>query len=83
MRQETSSASFSCADEHTGHKLVTTQLSFTHTLLTLSLSSAPLSTLPLFQRMHLPPDLSESVSRVSKVQQAPVCSSDGNKHLDF
>ncbi|KAG7327790.1 hypothetical protein KOW79_009396 [Hemibagrus wyckioides] len=35
------------------------------------------------ERMHLPPDLSESVSRVSKVQKAPVCSSDGNKRLDF
>ncbi|XP_060797817.1 elongator complex protein 4 [Neoarius graeffei] len=37
------------------------------------------------ERMHLPPDLSESVSRVSKVQPTPVCTSDGNKnkHLDF
>lgn len=54
----------------------TTLLPFTYTTLTLSLS---------FQRMHLPPDLSDSVSRVSKVQPTPVCTSDGNKnkHLDF
>ncbi|XP_060733332.1 elongator complex protein 4 [Tachysurus vachellii] len=35
------------------------------------------------ERMHLPPDLSDSVSRVSKVQHAPVCTTDRNKHLDF
>ncbi|KAF4083541.1 hypothetical protein AMELA_G00143090 [Ameiurus melas] len=35
------------------------------------------------ERMYLPPDLSDSVSRVSKVQLAPVCTSDGTKHLDF
>lgn len=35
------------------------------------------------ERMYLPPDLSDSVSRVSKVQPAPVCTSDGKKHLDF
>ncbi|MCI4383807.1 hypothetical protein PGIGA_G00030890 [Pangasianodon gigas] len=35
------------------------------------------------ERMYLPPDLSDSVSRVSKVQRTPVCTSDGNKHLDF
>ncbi|XP_046712971.1 elongator complex protein 4 isoform X2 [Silurus meridionalis] len=35
------------------------------------------------ERMFLPPDLSESVSRVSKAQITPVCTSDGNKHLDY
>lgn len=39
----------------------------------------------LFQRLHLPPDLSETVSRVSKTELAAGCgtTATGNKHLDF
>uniref|UniRef100_A0A8C1RS23 Elongator complex protein 4 n=1 Tax=Cyprinus carpio TaxID=7962 RepID=A0A8C1RS23_CYPCA len=37
------------------------------------------------ERLHLPPDLSETVSRVSKTELAAGCGSTatGNKHLDF
>ncbi|CAL8403746.1 unnamed protein product [Boreogadus saida] len=41
------------------------------------------------QRLHLPPDLSETVSRVSRGELAGAaatgtsCGSSGNKHLDF
>uniref|UniRef100_A0A8C2DFJ3 Elongator complex protein 4 n=1 Tax=Cyprinus carpio TaxID=7962 RepID=A0A8C2DFJ3_CYPCA len=37
------------------------------------------------ERLHLPPDLSETVSRVSKAELAAGCGSTamGNKHLDF
>ncbi|XP_062405745.1 elongator complex protein 4 [Sardina pilchardus] len=37
------------------------------------------------ERLHLPPDLSDTVSRVSKVELAAGCGSTatGNKHLDF
>lgn len=37
------------------------------------------------ERLHLPPDLSETVSRVSKIELAGRCgtTATGNKHLDF
>ncbi|KAI7814363.1 elongator complex protein 4 [Triplophysa rosa] len=37
------------------------------------------------ERLHLPPDLSETVSRVSKIELAGGCgtTATGNKHLDF